>query len=139
MTGEVSTIHRGYVFGIERAEVTRVIPVIEVTTETLEAVHRSERGFEPLDCATVPSQPKSCAAMVERRYSPRLVGDVRWATVSALPENYREEGRGLPGRQRSRRTARFGARLTAACECHLPREAEPSYASRQADPVCHHG
>ena len=37
MTGEVSTVDRGYVFGIERAEVTRVIPVIEVTTETLEA------------------------------------------------------------------------------------------------------
>ena len=51
MTGEVSTVHRGYVLGIERAEVTRVIPVIEVTTETLEAVHRSERGFEPLDCS----------------------------------------------------------------------------------------
>src|SRR4029453_2875896 len=50
MTGEVSTVDRGYVFGIERAEVTRVIPVIEVTTETLKAVHRSERGFEPLDC-----------------------------------------------------------------------------------------
>ena len=51
MTGEVSTVDRGYVFGIERAEVTRVIPVIEVTTETLEAVHRSERSFEPLDCS----------------------------------------------------------------------------------------
>src|SRR5215471_3140091 len=51
MTGEISTVDRGYVLGIERAEVTRVIPVIEVTTETLEAVHRSERGFEPLDCS----------------------------------------------------------------------------------------
>ena len=51
MTGEVSTVDRGYVFGIERAEVTRVIPVIEVTTETLEAIHRFERGFEPLDCS----------------------------------------------------------------------------------------
>ena len=51
MTGEVSTVDRGYVFGIKRAEVTRVIPVIEVATETLEAVHRSERGFEPLDCS----------------------------------------------------------------------------------------
>ena len=50
VTGEVSTIDRGYVFRIERAEVTGVIPVIEVTTETFEAVHRSERGFEPLDC-----------------------------------------------------------------------------------------
>ena len=50
MTGEVSTVDRGYVFGIERAEVTRVVPVIEMTTETLESVHRSQRGFEPLDC-----------------------------------------------------------------------------------------
>ena len=50
MTGEVSTIDRGHVFRVERAEVTRVIPVIEMTTETLEAVHRAERGFEPLDC-----------------------------------------------------------------------------------------
>ena len=50
VTGEVSTVDRGYVFRIERAKVARVIPVIEVTTETLEAVHRSERGFEPFDC-----------------------------------------------------------------------------------------
>ena len=51
MTGEVSTIDRGYVFRIERAKIPRGIPVIEVTTETLEAVHRSERGFEPFDCS----------------------------------------------------------------------------------------
>src|SRR5207342_3413111 len=50
MTGEVSTVDRGYVFGIERPEVARVVPVIEVTAETLEAVHGSECRFEPLDC-----------------------------------------------------------------------------------------
>ena len=50
MAGEVSTIDRGYVFRIERTEVTRIIPVIEVTPETLEAVHGAERRFEPLDC-----------------------------------------------------------------------------------------
>src|SRR5712691_6267977 len=50
VTGEVSTIDRGHVLRVERAEVTRVIPVIEMTTETLKAVHRAERGFEPLDC-----------------------------------------------------------------------------------------
>src|SRR3972149_4302356 len=49
MTGEVSTIDGGYVFRVERAQVTRIIPVIEMTTKTLEAVHRAERGFEPLD------------------------------------------------------------------------------------------
>ena len=37
VTGEVSTVDRGYILGIEGAEVTRVIPVIEVTTEALEA------------------------------------------------------------------------------------------------------
>ena len=50
VAGEVSTIDRGYVFRIERTEVTRIIPVIEVTPETLEAVHGAERRFEPLDC-----------------------------------------------------------------------------------------
>ena len=49
VTGEVAAIDRGHVLRVERAEVTRVIPVIEVTTEPLQAVHRAERGFEPLD------------------------------------------------------------------------------------------
>ena len=81
VAGEVSTIDRGYVFGIERTEVTRIIPVIEVTAETLEAVHRPSVASSRSIAATVPIQPKSCAAMMESRYSPRLVGEVRWATT----------------------------------------------------------
>ncbi len=50
MAGEVSTIDRGYVFRIERMEVTRIIPVIKVAPKTLEAVHSAKRRFEPLDC-----------------------------------------------------------------------------------------
>src|SRR5688572_2758201 len=34
VTGEVSTIDRGYVFRIERTKVTRIIPVIEVAAKT---------------------------------------------------------------------------------------------------------
>ena len=51
VTGEVSTVDRGYVFRIERTEVTRIVPVIEVAAETFEAVHRAERRFESLDRA----------------------------------------------------------------------------------------
>ena len=126
MTGEVAAVDRGYVFGIERAEVTRVIPVIEVTTETFEAVHRAERGFEPLDCSYGAEPAEIVRSDGGEQIQPEVGGRraVGHDWLSALPGNCREEGRGLPGRQRSRRTARSGARLAAECERHLPKEAQ---------------
>ena len=49
MAGEVAAVNRGKIFRSERAQVTRVIPVVEMTMETFETVHRAERRFEPFD------------------------------------------------------------------------------------------
>ena len=49
MTGEVPAVHGGHVAGLERAEIARVIPVVEVAPEALEAPHRVERRHEPCE------------------------------------------------------------------------------------------
>ena len=49
MAGEVPAVHGRHVAGLERAEVARVIPVVEVAPEALEAPHRLEGGLEPCE------------------------------------------------------------------------------------------
>ena len=127
VTGEVSTIDRGYVLGIKRTEITRIIPVIEVTAETLEAVHRVERGFEPLD-GRHRADP---AEIVRGDDGEQIESDVgrRGAVGHDRRRHFLKivgrKGVVLPGRRRSRRTARSGARSSAACAHHLAKEAEP--------------
>ena len=47
MTGQVPAVHGGDVPGLERAQVARVIPVVEVAPEPLEAPQRLEGRLEP--------------------------------------------------------------------------------------------
>src|SRR6266446_8242199 len=49
MAGEIAAVDRRYVLRLERIAVLRVVPVVEVAAETLEGVHRLERGLETLD------------------------------------------------------------------------------------------
>src|SRR5512135_1266401 len=49
MPGKISAIDRRYVFGLERMKVSRVIPIKEVTTESLHPIHRTKRFFEAVD------------------------------------------------------------------------------------------
>ena len=49
MTSEITAIDGGHIFRVERAQIARRIPVIEMTTKTLQAIQGVERGFEPFD------------------------------------------------------------------------------------------
>ena len=49
VTGEVSAVDRRYVPRLERPEVARLVPVVEVAPEALEAAHAGQCRFEPLD------------------------------------------------------------------------------------------
>jgi hypothetical protein len=74
VTGEVSTVDRGNVFGIERPEVTRGIPVIEVAPETLQAVHRPKRSFEPLNCSDGADPPEIVRGNGREEIQPQVGG-----------------------------------------------------------------
>ncbi len=49
MAGEIAAIDRRDVFRVERAEIACIVPVVEVTAETLESFHRSQGRLQPLD------------------------------------------------------------------------------------------
>ena len=82
MSRDISAIDGGDVFRIERMEIARVIPVVQVAAELFRACRwcqmwpRSAPGH-----LAFPASRRSRAASVERRYSPMFVGEVRWATT----------------------------------------------------------
>ena len=49
MPGEIATIHRGHIVGLEWMELARVVPVVEVAVEQIHAAHRRQRGFQALN------------------------------------------------------------------------------------------
>src|SRR4029077_1618186 len=49
MPGEISAIHRGNIFGVERLKIARVIPVEEMSAEQLHLAHGRQRCFQALD------------------------------------------------------------------------------------------
>ena len=49
MPGEIAAVHRGHIPGLERMEFARVVPVVEVAVEQLQAAHGRQRGFQPLN------------------------------------------------------------------------------------------
>ena len=139
--GKVSTIDRGYVFRIERTQVTRVIPVVEVAAKTLEAVHSTKRRFQPLDCGH-DAEP---AEIVRRDGGEQIQADIgrRGAMghdrcrfflkivgrkhVVFRADKGLEESPGPPRGQAQRPSVIFRQRLSPGC------------ARRQADPTCDDG
>ena len=80
VAGEVATVDRRDVLGLQPLQRLRVVPVVEMTVESFEPIDRRQR--EPPSrstMSTVPIHPKSRALTVANRYMPMLVGDVRWA------------------------------------------------------------
>ena len=68
MTSEIAAVHRGDIFRLQRTQVARVVPVVEMPAETLEPIHGPERRLQPLDrFDACPVQPKSWAATTDRR------------------------------------------------------------------------
>ena len=67
MAGKVSTVDRRYVFWLERAKITGIIPIEEMTAESLQLIHCPKRFFQSFDTEVMPSQPKSRAARTESR------------------------------------------------------------------------
>ena len=49
MSREISAIHRGNVFRFQRAQIAGFVPVVEVATKKLQAIHRRERGVQSLN------------------------------------------------------------------------------------------
>ena len=49
MSGEVAAVDGGHIFGIERAEIARVVPIVEMAAKARHASHRRERRFQPVD------------------------------------------------------------------------------------------
>src|SRR5438093_7616556 len=81
MAGEIAAVDRRYVLRLESIAVPRVVPIVEVAAETLEAFIVSSVASRRSTVSSVPTQPKSRAATVDNRYSPMFVGDVRCATI----------------------------------------------------------
>ena len=81
MRRKIAAVDGGDVARIQRAQILRVIPVVEMTAKALEAIHGRERRLQPFDGVAVPAQPKSRALTADSRYRPRLVGEVRWAST----------------------------------------------------------
>ena len=49
MPGKIAAVDRRYVFGLERMKITRVIPIEEVTAESLKSVHCPKRFLQSVD------------------------------------------------------------------------------------------
>ena len=49
MSGQIAAIHRRDVLRVQRAKILRVVPVIEVTAEPLQAAHGREGCLQPVD------------------------------------------------------------------------------------------
>ena len=49
LAGQIPAVHGGYVAGFQRPKVGRVIPVVEVPPEPLEAAHRRKGCLQPFD------------------------------------------------------------------------------------------
>ena len=49
MPGKISAVDRRYVFWLERMKITRVIPIEEMTAESLQPIHRAKRFFQSVD------------------------------------------------------------------------------------------
>src|SRR6185369_2151892 len=58
VAGEVAAVHRRDVAGLERAKVSRVVPVVEVTPMALEAQDGGERGLEAVEHLVGPDPPE---------------------------------------------------------------------------------
>src|SRR3954452_13283170 len=48
MSPEVATIDRRDVFRIQRAQITGIVPIVEMTTKALHSVHRRSGRLDPL-------------------------------------------------------------------------------------------
>ncbi len=110
--GEVAAVHRGDVAGLQRAQSGRVVPVVEVAAEALEAAHRRQGGLEAVhhveeaQPAEVPGgdHRQQVEADVGRRRAMRQDGPGILLEVVG-----RQEGV-VVARRRTRRSARSGAR-----------------------------
>ena len=49
MPGQIAAVDGGHVFRIERAQIARVVPIVEMAAEALQTAHRRERRLQPLD------------------------------------------------------------------------------------------
>ena len=47
--GQIAAVDGGYVSRVERAQIARVVPIVEMSAEALQPAHRRERRLEPID------------------------------------------------------------------------------------------
>ena len=82
MSGEVPAVDRRDVLRVQRTKIESCRTSCRSVRGSARA-YSSFRGLPPAAprSRVIPSQPKSWAAVTERRYRPRLVGDVRCATT----------------------------------------------------------
>ena len=116
MAGEIAAVDRRDVLRLERLGAPRVVPVVEVAAEALEAPHRLERGLETLD-GVERAEP---AEIARGHRGQQIQADVRGRRAMRddrarrLLEVVGRQARGLRGRRTSRRTATSAARSTGA-------------------------
>ncbi len=49
VSGQIAAVDGGHVSRVERAQIARVVPIVEVSAEALQAAHRRKRRLEPFD------------------------------------------------------------------------------------------
>ena len=81
MARKIAAVDRGDIFRLQRTQIARVVPIVEMAAEALQLAIESSVASSRSTVSSVPIQPKSRAATTDSRYSPRLVGEVRWATT----------------------------------------------------------
>ena len=115
VAGQVAAVHRRDVLRVQRPQVPRVVPVVEVAAKPRQVAHRLERGFQPRD-GVERARPAEIAGADRGK---QIEADDWWARcdarrpASGLPGNCPAAACGpLPSR-RSRRSARCGARPAA--------------------------
>ena len=82
VAGQVAAVDRGDILRIERAQIARVVPVVEMPAEPVEAAHGGQRRLQPLDRLGGSRSTRNRGRLaVDRRYRPRLVGEVRCASA----------------------------------------------------------
>ena len=146
VAGEVAAVDRRHVGRLERLQVARVVPVVQVAAVTVRgwpmvASVASSRST----ISSVPIQPKSRAVTVASRYMPMFVGEVRCATTG-LGSSWKLSGgrawssgpTNVSKNRQVRRAIRRSAATSAAESCSAGRfgrwQADPSGDERREQP-----
>ena len=113
VAGQVAAVHGRDVARLQRAQVGRVVPVVEMAAEALQPRHRGERRLQPLDRVGQPDP----AEIVRAGRATADRGRYWWARSGArapapgLPGSCRAAACCRPASRTSRRTARSAARV----------------------------